>query len=107
MRIRRSVTRVFAAMVLPAVCGAVTAYFGYYAIWGARGVVALQDAQAELGVRQEQLAQVHDRRVRLEHRIALMRPGAVDPDLVEELARGELMDGAPNQVAVPRKPQHQ
>ncbi|MBV9991181.1 MAG: hypothetical protein JOZ72_07790 [Alphaproteobacteria bacterium] len=41
--------------------------------------------------------------MRLEHRIALMRPGAVDPDLVEELARGELMDGAPNQIAVPRK----
>ncbi len=31
-----------------------------------------------------------------------MRPGAADPDLVEELARGQLMFGAPNQVAVPR-----
>ena len=25
-----------------------------------------------------------------------------DPDLVEELARTRLMDGAPNQVAIPR-----
>jgi hypothetical protein len=25
-----------------------------------------------------------------------------DPDLVEELARTQLMDGAPNQVALPR-----
>ena len=25
-----------------------------------------------------------------------------DPDLIEELARTQLMDGAPNQVAVPR-----
>ncbi len=106
MRIRRSVTRVFAAMVLPAVCGAVTAYFGYYAIWGARGAMALEDTQAELGVRQEQLSAVRDRRLRLEHRIALIKPGQVDPDLVEELARGELMSGAPNQVAVPRRPQH-
>lgn len=104
MRIRRSVTRVFAAMVLPAVCGAVTAYFGYYAVWGTRGAVALQDTQARLGIREEQLARLRERRMRLEHRIALMKPGAVDPDLVEELARDELMDGAPGQVAVPRKP---
>jgi hypothetical protein len=31
-----------------------------------------------------------------------MEPGHADPDMVEELARGQLMDGAPNQVAVPR-----
>ncbi|MEI9930972.1 MAG: septum formation initiator family protein [Rhizomicrobium sp.] len=95
-------TRVFAAMVLPAICGAVSAYFGYYAIWGARGALALQDAQAELGIRQEQLAEIHDQRARLEHRIALMSPGQVDPDMVEELSRGQLMNGAPNQVAIPR-----
>lgn len=104
MRIRRSVTRVFAAMVLPAICGAVSAYFGYYAIWGERGAMALQDTQAELGVRQEELAQLHDQRTRLEHRIQLMTPGSVDPDMVEELSRSELMNGAPNQVAVPRRP---
>jgi len=102
MRIRRSVTRVFAAMVLPAICGAVSAYFGYYAIWGERGALALEDTQAKLGVQQEQLAQIHDQRVRLEHRISLMSPGQVDPDMVEELSRGQLMNGAPNQVAVPR-----
>lgn len=95
-------TRVFAAMVLPAICGAVSAYFGYYAIWGERGALALEDTQAELGVRQEQLAQIRDQRQRLEHRISLMSPGQVDPDMVEELSRGQLMNGAPNQVAVPR-----
>jgi cell division protein FtsB len=89
-------------MVLPAICGAVTLYFGYYAIWGERGALALEDEQARLGVHHEQLAQIHDARIRLEHRIALMKPGKVDRDLVEELARGQLMDGAPGQVAVPR-----
>lgn len=96
-------TRVFAAMMLPAACGAVTAYFGYYAIWGERGVLALEDAQADLSVREGQLAQVRDQRERLQHRIFLMKPGQVDPDLVEELSRSELMDGAPGEVAVPRK----
>ena len=95
-------TRVFAAMVLPAICGAVSAYFGYYAIWGERGALALGDTQAELGLKQEELAQLHDEHARLQHRIDLMKPGQVDPDLVEERARADLMDGAPNQVAVPR-----
>jgi hypothetical protein len=31
-----------------------------------------------------------------------MRPGNVDNDLVEELARAQLMEGAPGQIAVPR-----
>jgi hypothetical protein len=35
-----------------------------------------------------------------------MEDGHADPDLVEELARGRLMDGAPNQVAVPRSATH-
>ena len=34
--------------------------------------------------------------------ITLMSPGSVDPDMVEELARGQLLDGGPGQVAVSR-----
>jgi cell division protein FtsB len=101
MRIRRSVTRFFGMLVVPAISLAVVSYFGAYAIWGNRGVLSLEDTQAQLGIRQQQLAQLQDNRTRLEHRIALMEKDA-DPDLVEELARGQLMDGAPNQVAVPR-----
>jgi cell division protein FtsB len=101
MRIKRSVSRIFGVLVVPAITLAVVAYFGAYAIWGNRGVLALEDTQAQLGIQQQQLAQVQDSRTRLEHRIALMENDA-DPDLVEELARGQLMDGAPNQVAVPR-----
>ena len=82
---------------------AVVSYFGAYAIWGSRGVLVLEDTQARLGVQQEQLAQLQDSRTRLEHRIRLLEQSGADPDLVEELARGHLMDAAPNQVAVPRQ----
>jgi len=101
MRIKRSVSRVFGVLVVPAITVAVVTYFGAYTIWGNRGVLALEDTQARLGIQQQQLAQLQDSRSRLEHRITLMEQDA-DPDLVEELARGQLMDGAPNQVAVPR-----
>ena len=100
MRIKRSVSRFFAVLVVPAITVAVVAYFGAYAIWGNRGILSLEDTQAQLGIRQQQLAEVQANRERLEHRIALMSKH--DPDLVEELARTQLMDGAPNQVAVPR-----
>ena len=102
MRIKRSVTRFFTVLIVPAVTMAVVGYFGAYAIWGARGILALEDTQAKLGIQQEKLAELQANRARLEHRIALMTNNP-DPDLVEELARTQLMDGAPNQVAIPRK----
>jgi cell division protein FtsB len=101
MRIKRSVTRFVTVLIVPAISVAVVGYFGAYAIWGNRGILALEDTQAKLGIQQEQLSELQANRSRLEHRIALMTNNA-DPDLVEELARTQLMDGAPNQVAVPR-----
>lgn len=102
MRIRRSVTRFFAALVIPAISAAAISYFGYYTIWGTRGLMALTETQARLEVRQEQLSVLTAERERLSHRIALLKPGSVDPDLVEEVARSQLLEGAPGQVAVPR-----
>ena len=102
MRIKRSVTRIFTVLIVPAISLAVVGYFGTYAVWGNRGVLALEDTQAKLGVRQQQLSELQASRQRLEHRIALMEKNGGDPDLLEELARGQLMDGAPNQVALPR-----
>jgi cell division protein FtsB len=103
MRIRRSVTRIFGLAVIPAVSIAVVSYFGYNAYWGERGYVALTSVRTQLADAHTHLASVSDQRQRLEHRIALLKSG--DPDLVEELARTKLMDGAPGQVAVPRDKQ--
>jgi cell division protein FtsB len=102
MRIKRSVTRFFTVLIVPAVTMAVVGYFGAYAIWGNRGILVLEDTQAKLGIQRERLAELQANRTRLEHRIALMTDHP-DSDLIEELARTQLMDGAPNQVAIPRK----
>ena len=102
MQIRRSVSRFFGALVIPAICAAATGYFAYYAVWGTRGFLELSKVDTRLGVQREQLAVLKDQRTRLQHRISLLEPGSVDPDMVEELARGQLQDGGPNQVAVPR-----
>jgi len=102
MRIKRSVVRFFGLMVLPAVTIAVVGYFGAYAIWGERGVLALEETKARLDTAKVELAQVTENRARLQHRIALMEQGTPDADMVEELSRIRLMNGAPNQYAIPR-----
>jgi cell division protein FtsB len=106
MRIRRSVTRLFGISVIPAISLAVVCYFGYYAIWGERGILALSGTEARLGVEHEQLVQAQDRRARLEHRIALMRSGHPDADLIEELARGQFLMAPPGTLAI-RRPGNQ
>jgi cell division protein FtsB len=92
-------------MVLPAICCAVSLYFGYYAIWGSRGVLALADVQADLGVQHEKLVQLQGQHTLLAQHIGQMSDGHVDLDLLEQLSRGQLMSAAPNQVAVARKPE--
>ena len=64
MRIKSSVARFFTLMVLPAVTIAVVSYFGGYAVWGERGILALEDSQARLALQQQELAQLQQERVR-------------------------------------------
>jgi cell division protein FtsB len=100
MRIKRSVTRFFGNLVIPAVSAAAISYFGYYAIWGTRGLIALTDAKARLSVEEARLAALSDQRNRLEKRIQLLRSG--DPDVIEEVAREQMLGSKPGQVEVER-----
>lgn len=80
----------------------IVVYFGLFGIFGPQGVIALADTKARLGVAEARLLQIEGQRDKLAHRVALMEKPGGDPDLVEELARQVLMDGAPNQVALLR-----
>ena len=102
MRIKRSVTGSFRILVFPALAFAVTGYFSAYAVFGARGARALEDTGASLGVQQQQLQTLQAQAGMLQHRIALLDRPQPDADLVQELARTKLLDGAPRQVAIRR-----
>jgi cell division protein FtsB len=104
MRIRQSVTRSFALLTLPAASVSIVIYFGLFGIFGPNGILALEDASARLELAKASLLQIVDQRQRLTRRVALMEQPGGDADLVEELARNVLMDGAPNQVAIARPP---
>ena len=100
---RRRLSENFPLAAVPVICLAVTGYFGYSGIFGERGIVAWQQTQARLEIERRELADVRAKREALEHRIALLNDKAIDPDLLEEIARGELLQSRPGEVAVPRE----
>jgi cell division protein FtsB len=90
-------------VLLPAICCAMSFYFGYTVVFGERGVLAWRQTQDQLRIAQQNLASVRARREALQHRISLLDDKALDPDLLEEVARGELLEARPGEVAVPRE----
>ena len=103
MRLRRRLGRNASLILLPAICCAVSGYFGYTFIFGERGIVAWRETQDRLRIAQHDLADLRAKREALAHRIALLDGKAIDPDLLEEVARGLLLDTRPDEVAVPRE----
>jgi cell division protein FtsB len=100
---RRRFSRNFSLVVLPAICCAVSFYFGYTFFFGDRGLLAWRQTQDELGIAKRDLAAVRTKREALAHRISLLDGKAIDPDLLEEVARGVLLEARPDEVAVPRE----
>jgi cell division protein FtsB len=100
---RRRIGRNVQYFLLPAICCAVSSYFGYSFFFGERGLFAWQQTQDELDVAKSNLAAVHAKREALQHRISLLDGKAIDPDLLEEVARGVLLESRSDEVAVPRE----
>jgi cell division protein FtsB len=100
---RRRVSESFAFLIVPAICCAVSLYFGHSLVFGERGLLALHSTRTELALARRDLADVQSKREALQHRIALLDPKAIDPDLLEEVARGLLLQARPGEVAVSRE----
>ena len=87
-------------------------YFGYFAIYGKHGLVNWIRLQEEIALKQGELDSARADRTALEHRVRLLRPESVDPDLLEEQARARLGLSQPDEVVIlkdrrePAAPQH-
>ena len=103
MRLRRRFGRNASLILLPAICCAVSAYFGYAFIFGERGLLVWRQTQDDLQIAKHDLSELRAKREALEHRIALLDGKAIDPDLLEEVARGLLLENRPDEVAIPRE----
>lgn len=78
------------ALLFPVATLALAAYFGWYLIYGNHGVVTLWRVQHQIELKQAELDRIRAQRISLEHRVTLLRPASVDPDMLEEQARSRL-----------------
>jgi cell division protein FtsB len=76
------------------------AYFGYHAVSGSRGLLSWRGVSAELVADQQELEAVRAERVALERKVKRLRPEALDPDLIDELARRQLSFVEPLDVLI-------
>jgi cell division protein FtsB len=74
----------------PVIGAAVFAYFAYHAVQGERGLLTWLRLSQQIREAEATYAGVAEERARLEHRVALLSPGSLDPDMLEERARAML-----------------
>ena len=73
--------------MVPLMGAAAIAYFGYHAVQGDRGLIAWWNLRYELEKTEATLAEVDAQKQMIEHRVALLRPESLDPDMLEERSR--------------------
>ena len=87
---RRPFTREKRWLGFALACLGLAGYFGYYLVYGNHGAISLMRVQQQIELKQAELDRVRADRLALEHRVSLLRPESVDPDLLEEQARARL-----------------
>jgi cell division protein FtsB len=84
----------------------IVGYFVYHTIQGDRGWLAMVRLQQQVNLSQDNLSQLQNDRRQLEHRVQLMRPDSLDPDLLDEKSRELLNYSKPGEVVILTPPQN-
>jgi cell division protein FtsB len=85
-------------LIVTCVCCALLGYFAWHAWKGPRGFPYRDGLVAEAALLEDRYEATKAERVRLENKVALLRPESIDPDLLDELARGQLELAKPTDV---------
>ena len=88
------------ALLLYTVVGAVIAYFGLNAYSGNRGLRAKQELEEQIAQLNDELAGLRAERATWERRVLLLRPGSIDPDMLDERARTLLNYADPRELTL-------
>ena len=70
--------------------GPLVVFFGFHTIFGERGLMMRADIDREIQAARETLALLNKQNHFLEHRIKLLRSGAIDADMLAETARANV-----------------
>ncbi|MEX1146920.1 MAG: septum formation initiator family protein [Sphingomonadales bacterium] len=90
----------FKRALAPASVIAILFYFGYHAIAGDHGLKAWLSFTAQKAKLSGEVALVQAERERLEHRVSLLKPETLDPDMLSEQARIILGYTHPDEVVI-------
>lgn len=98
MDIWRSVKRQVRAAVAPVVFLSLTAYFGWHASQGDRGLVSYAERQKDLTLAKAQLERAQQEVALWERRVAGLRGARLDADALDERGRAMLNASDPADV---------
>jgi len=87
MDVADTLKRYAGRVVRPVLGTLVVAYIAYHAVQGDRGLLAYFTYSQEVNRAAVTLQDVQRVRKKMAHRVALLRPESLDPDLLEERAR--------------------
>ena len=87
-------------IILPGVFLCLIAYFGYHAVQGDLGLLSYLKLNRQIETLEVEAASVAQERATLEHRVRLMSPEGIDPDLLDERARNDLGFAHPEDVVI-------
>lgn len=91
-----------AQLVFMVICLLLLGYFGYHGIHGKHGLEASHRVNAELLALQDEISRLQSQKEALEHRISLMLPESLDPDMLDESARATLGFASPRDLIILR-----
>jgi cell division protein FtsB len=95
---RTRLGRVFRGLLLHAVAALLIGYFALQAFHGNYGLDARKGYDEDIARLTSERDELQNERKDLEHRVSLLRPESIDPDMVEELARRDLGFAGPNDL---------
>lgn len=91
--------------ILSVLAACIVVYFLYHTIQGDHGWMAMLRLKNEVSAQQANLSQLQKEHQDLDHRIHLMRPDSLDPDLLDEESRKALDYTKPNEVIILTPPE--
>ena len=100
MRARGTIRQRTIDAIIPGIVMTLIVYFGYHALQGDLGLLAYLKMSRQIEVLEAEAAVVASDRAALEHRVSLMSPSGVDPDLLDERVRFDLGYAHPDDIVI-------
>jgi cell division protein FtsB len=100
MTTRHSFSSLLRRAAVPALVLSVAYYLGYNLVQGERGLLAWTDINQELETNRAELERLQMERQALAHKVSLLRPDNLDPDMLDERSREVLGLADKNEVVI-------